>query len=125
MTSTPPIPPPVNHRPLYRLGQSVLLLKAQALGVVVGISGDELELAVWPSRRHRLARSEVRHLTAADTCARAACRTGVDELGGWADNVCAPRPRDGRCHWCDRDLDVRTAELELERREWGPDGGAT
>lgn len=104
MAIKPQLASPVNPSPLARLGQSVRVLSRDTIGVVVGLRGTVVELAVWPSRRLAVTREDIRHLTSGDACPRSLeLRAATEALV--AGNRCMPRARDGRCHWCDRLLD--------------------
>jgi len=127
MDSRSQTPPPVNppsHPALFRPGQSVCHVELDVLGVVLYVRGAVVELAVWPCSRVSAHPRLLRHLTSGDACARSvAAHSGLaTELAAHAANRCRPRPRDGRCHWCDRVLEgdelvsPKTATLWKERK---------
>ena len=91
------------------------------LGVVLTVRGPTVELSVWPCSRIEANPGQLRHLTSGDACPRSCgdIKGGMEALV--AGNRCRPRARDGRCHWCDRELQgddlvgPKTATLWKER----------
>ena len=105
MSSKTEIARPVNPNRLYRRGQSLRVLARDAVGVVVAIRGRVYELAVWPVSRVEAYADELAELGWDDACPLSLSSSPELARVAYAKgNRCMPRPRDGRCQWCDREL---------------------
>lgn len=125
MKRSPKNPPPVKPPAYFRIGQAVRIVAPprdsegrspatpSALyyhGRVGVVSGTELSkgmlfysIALWSSTRVALVAAELEALTAADHCG----------MPGHT-NACQPRPRDGHCVWCERELPIGTVRTVLD-----------
>lgn len=94
----------------------MLVLSRDVLGVVLFAGPGRHELSVWPCARLQVDESDLRHLTPFDACARMwSGQSDTKLVEATALNRCRPRARDGRCHWCSRDLD----SSDEDAGEWG------
>jgi hypothetical protein len=113
MSSRTEIAPIVNPNRLYRRGQSLRVLTRDSIGVVVEIRGRVYELALWPVSRVEAFADELAELGWQDACPPSLADSPELAREAYANgNRCMPRARDGRCHWCDRELSTSHVDDE-------------